>query len=77
MEVRLNNSSDSNNKTTMDSGYMTDFIIESLFIAAIIGLLPAIIAKSKGRDFLTWYLYGALLFIFALPHSIFIKTPSD
>jgi len=37
------------------------------------GLLPAYIAKSKGHDFNKWWIYGTLLFIVALPHSILTK----
>jgi hypothetical protein len=44
-----------------------------LIIAAIIGLLPAFIAKSKGRSFGLWWLYGAAIFIFALPHALLLK----
>ncbi|MGB2982317.1 MAG: hypothetical protein WBC63_00465 [Candidatus Bipolaricaulia bacterium] len=43
-------------------------------IAAVIGLIPAAIAASKGRSFFAWWCYGALLFIIALPHSILIKS---
>lgn len=39
----------------------------------LLGLLPALIAQSKGRLFLRWYIYGVLLFIVALLHSILIK----
>ena len=31
------------------------------------------IASSKGRSFFGWYIYGCLLFIIALPHSIIAK----
>ncbi|MGO8761386.1 MAG: zinc ribbon domain-containing protein [Desulfobaccales bacterium] len=45
-----------------------------LFLLAILlGLIPAAIAQSKGRSFVAWWLYGALLFIVALPHSLLIK----
>lgn len=47
--------------------------MEFLVIAFLLGLIPAYIAKSKGRDFLTWWVYGFLIFIVALPHSIIIK----
>jgi len=47
--------------------------MEILVIAAIIGLLPAAIALSKGRSFFTWWIYGAALFIVALPHSLLLK----
>ncbi|MGJ0627968.1 zinc ribbon domain-containing protein [Xenorhabdus bovienii] len=45
-----------------------------LIIAALLGLIPAQIAASKGRNFGVWWLYGFLLFIIALIHSIGIKT---
>lgn len=38
-----------------------------LVLAILIGLIPAIIAQGKGRSFLGWWLFGALLFIVALP----------
>jgi predicted nucleic acid-binding Zn ribbon protein len=41
-----------------------------LVVAALLGLLPATIAASKGRTFFVWWLYGAALFIVALPHSL-------
>lgn len=44
-----------------------------LIVAIIIGLLPAFIAQKKGRDFVAWWIYGALLFIIALPHALLIK----
>lgn len=40
----------------------------------LIGLIPAMIASSKGRSFVLWYIYGVLLFIIALVHSILL-TP--
>jgi ribosomal protein L32 len=49
----------------------------TLIIAVIIGLIPAAIAKSKGKNFFTWWLYGAALFIVALPHSIIMKRDQD
>lgn len=47
--------------------------MEVLVIAALIGLIPAAIAKGKGRSFGLWWLYGALLFIVALPHALLMK----
>lgn len=48
--------------------------MEVLVTAVIIGLLPAFIAQKKGRSFFGWWLYGALLFIVALPHSLIMKV---
>lgn len=39
----------------------------------LLALLPALIAQSKGRSFLRWYIYCVLLFIVALLHSLIIK----
>lgn len=47
--------------------------MEFLVIAVLIGLLPAAIAKSKGHEFAVWWLYGAALFIIALPHALLLK----
>jgi len=45
--------------------------------AIIIGLLPAFIAQTKGRSFVLWWIYGALLFIIALPHSLLMKKDTS
>ncbi len=49
--------------------------MEIFVIAILIGLIPAAIASGKGRSFVGWWIYGALLFIIALPHSL-IMTPN-
>jgi hypothetical protein len=43
------------------------------FIAVVIGLLPATIAKMKGSSFFGFWVFGAVLFIVALPVAIFMK----
>jgi hypothetical protein len=48
--------------------------MEFLLIAICIGVIPGFIAQSKGRSFVAWWLYGAALFIVALPHSLLIKA---
>ncbi|WFX49517.1 zinc ribbon domain-containing protein [Klebsiella michiganensis] len=47
--------------------------MELIIICAIIGCIPAAIASGKGRSFFAWWVYGALLFIVALIHSLVIK----
>lgn len=47
--------------------------MEILFFAAILGLIPAVIAQHKGRSFVGFWIYGALLFIVALPHALLMK----
>jgi hypothetical protein len=49
----------------------------SLFLMAfMIGLLPAAIARHKGRDFLAWWVFGDLFFMIALPAAILMKPGS-
>lgn len=47
--------------------------MEIFIIAILIGLIPASIAKRKGKSFLLWWFYGACLFIVALPHALIMK----
>ena len=49
----------------------------TLFIAALLGLIPAAIASRKGRSFGLWWLYGTLLFIVALIHSLVIRSATS
>ena len=51
--------------------------MEVLIIAALIGLIPAAIARGKGRSFGLWWFYGAMLFIVALPHALLIKPDRE
>ncbi|UJD90118.1 zinc ribbon domain-containing protein [Rahnella aquatilis] len=48
--------------------------MELLIIAAVLGLIPAFIAQSKGRSFGAWWLYGFLLFIVAIIHVLIIPS---
>lgn len=48
--------------------------MEILVLAVLLGLLPAFIAKSKGRSFMGWWIYGALLWIVAFPHSLIMRS---
>ena len=48
--------------------------MEILLFAVLIGIIPAVIAKGKGRSFGMWWFYGAALFIVALPHALLMKT---
>ena len=47
--------------------------MEILLLAMVLGLIPAAIARSKGRSFFGFWFYGTLLFIVALPHAILAK----
>ena len=48
--------------------------MELLVFALLIGLIPAAIAQSKGRSFAGFWIYGALLFIVALPHALIMRS---
>ena len=48
--------------------------MDFLLLAVVLGLLPAAIAQSKGKSFVAWWLYGAALFIVALPHALMMSS---
>ncbi len=43
-----------------------------IVLAAILGILPGMIAQRKGRCFVDWWLYGVALFAVALVHSLLL-----
>jgi len=45
-----------------------------VLIAVAIGLIPAAIASAKGRSFVLWWLFGAALFIVALPCALLASS---
>ena len=48
--------------------------MEIFIFAVLLGLIPAAIAQSKGRSFVGFWIYGALIFIVALPHALIMKA---
>lgn len=49
-----------------------------LLLIMLLGLIPAFIAQAKGRSAFAWWIYGALLFIVALPHALLLSPrPAD
>ena len=57
----------------MDDGDLIQYLLILLFIASLLGLITGAIAKGKGHDFGTWWFFGTLLFIIALPMAIMLK----
>ena len=51
--------------------------MEILILAVLIGLIPAAIAQGKGHSFVAWWLFGAALFIVALPAALLIKPDAE
>jgi hypothetical protein len=43
----------------------------------LVGLIPAAIAKWKGRSAFIWWIYGTLIFIVALPHAILMRSDRE
>jgi hypothetical protein len=54
-----------------------ELMIEALQLSVFIGLIPAFIAQKKGKSFLLWWVYGVMLFIVALPHSLWIQPDNQ
>lgn len=48
--------------------------MEILIFAVLIGLIPAAIAQGKGKSFVLWWIYGAAIFIVALPHALIMRS---
>ena len=47
--------------------------MEVLIVACLLGLITGAIANKKGHSFVKWWVYGALLFIVALPFALLLK----
>jgi hypothetical protein len=49
--------------------------MDYLIIAAVLlGAIPGIVASTKGKSFLSWWIYGCAVFPIALVHSIIAKA---
>ena len=46
----------------------------TFIVLVVLGLIPAFIAKKKGKNFFVWWFFGAILFIVALPLSLMCKS---
>lgn len=48
-----------------------------IVVAVLLGLIPAAIARKKGRSFGAWWAYGTLMFIVALPVVLLMKSNKE
>lgn len=58
---------------TYDEARLGMTILVIVFVAGILGLIPALIARQKGRNFVDWWFFGAALIFIALPVALLIK----
>jgi hypothetical protein len=56
----------------MDS-FDLPLLLLSAALSVVFGVIPALIARSKGRNFLLWWLYGALASPIAFVHAMLIS----
>jgi cytochrome c-type biogenesis protein len=57
----------------IDEALVGRLILIGLIVLAFLGLIPAFIARQKGRSFTDWWLFGASLFPIALIAAFVIK----
>jgi len=67
-------SSATRHSCNMNEYYNRKSFMDVLIIAVLIGLIPAFIAKNKGRSLGLWWFYGAAIFIVALPHALIMRA---
>jgi cytochrome c-type biogenesis protein len=58
---------------SIDEEFVGLAILIGIGIALVLGLLPAYLAKRKGRHFFDWWFFGAILFPVALLAALLIK----
>lgn len=56
------------------SRQITDMYTIIHIISFFLGLIPAYIAHKKGRGFYKWWIYGYVLWLIAMIHSLCIKS---
>ena len=61
---------------SIDEVRVGTIILAAIGLLIVLGLIPAFIAKSKGRKFYDWWFFGAALIFVAIPASLLIK-PKD
>lgn len=51
---------------------MAEFIV-ALIVLAMLAVIPAFVAESRGRSFVAWYFYGFFLWIVAVIHAACLR----
>jgi hypothetical protein len=52
-------------------------MLELVVVLALLGFIPAFMAHRKGRNVVLWWIYGAALFVVALPHSLLMRADTQ
>jgi uncharacterized membrane protein len=55
------------------NGLIALWFVITMVTAVVMGLGPAIIAHMKGRNFFAWWLFGAAMWIVALPVAMCLE----
>jgi cytochrome c-type biogenesis protein len=63
--------------TAFDEIEVGRYLLIGLIGLTFLGLIPAFIARQKGRNFIDWWFFGASLFVVALPMALQLKPVSD
>lgn len=63
--------------TAFDEVQMGIYLLAGLIVLTVLGLIPAYIARQKGRSFFDWWIFGAGLFIIALPAALMLKPHKE
>ena len=58
---------------SIDEIVIGQIILVLVVVGALIGLVPAFIARNKGRSFIDWWLFGVALWPVAIPAALLIK----
>jgi len=53
------------------------YILIGVIALTLLGLIPAAVARQKGRNFYDWWFFGAALFVIALPAALLIKSKDN
>ncbi|HJW89299.1 MAG TPA: cytochrome c biogenesis protein CcdA [Anaerolineales bacterium] len=59
---------------TFNEALVGRYLLIGILGAAALGLIPAAIAREKGRNFFDWWFFGATLFVVALPLALRLEA---
>lgn len=55
-------------------GVSLEAALRMIMVMMFFAIIPAVIAKLKGRSFIAWWVLGTLFFIFTLPIAVFMRS---